>query len=465
MLAAAGEKALTTKIMTTLRNMMMGMMLMGSAVMAFPAMSQVMTGHRGASSGQASRVGAPVVERRSSSNNRGVMGGAGAAAGRASGNIERRVSAAQPKSDGGRMFGNADRNVVRNTQASDARRETQANVSHWPSQNTSSPSRYGDNTPSRRNDATNSRRVFGGNNNFDRTSSAGGPVKVENRQYNNASNSARLPGRNLGGVPANNQGGNSFGTPSKGNGSNTGSGIGRRPGSNPGNNGTPGRNNQGGQGMNRGNAPGGGGKTYAQEPPRQERFGGYRNRHDFDRRREAIDRNYRRGFWHGAFVPPPPRPYRPRYISVYAPVRPYGWVPRRGIPLIDGVLGLAFGTVYDTALNYLYGMNYAIDGWANDLVYLRDVPLMRFTWPDVMIRFDDYRRMNYVQMVYSSPYYDRSRLRSLYSDLCVTYGNPVSFRDDALTQVSWYGGDGRGYVTLRYNNVNGRFYTTLSFGC
>lgn len=451
--------------MTTLRNMMMGVMLMGSVTMAFPAMSQVMTGHRGTNSGQSSGMGAPAVERKSS--NRSMMGMPSASAGRGSGNnIERRMQSAPQQQSGsrssafggGRVFGAGNRNAMQSSPASEARRETQPNVNHWPSQNNSTPRQFGggNNAPSRRNESTGNRRVFGaGNNDFSRsTMTGGGPVKVESRQYNNpggnfspAGNggSGRMPGRNPGnnGInPGKNNGGGNFNAPGGNNG-----GAGRRPGYNPGNNRAPGGN-----------------RAYAPEPPRQERFGGYRNRGDFDRRREAINRNYRRGFWHGAFVPPPPRPYRPRYVSVYAPVRPYGWTPRYGVPLIDGVLGLTFGTLYDAALNYLYDMNYAIDGWANDLVYLRDVPVMRFTWPDAMIRFDNYRRMNYVQLVYSSPYYDRSRLRSLYSDLCVTYGSPVSFRDDALTQVSWYGGDGRGYVTLRYDNVNGRYYTTLSFG-
>ena len=387
---------------------MMGVMLMGSVTMAFPAMSQVMTGHRGTNSGQSSGMGAPAVERKSS--NRSMMGMPSAPAGRGSGNnIERRMQPSAPQQQSGS-----------------------------------------------RSSAFGGGRVFGGNNDFSRNT-GGGPVKVESRQYNNPGSnfgsagngggSGRMPGRtpgNSGMGPGKNNGGGNFNAPS---GNNNNGGPGRRPGYNPGNNRAPGGN-----------------RAYAPEPPRQERYGGYRNRGDFDRRRHAINRNYRRGFWHGAFVPPPPRPYRPRYVSIYAPVRPYGWTPRYGVPLIDGVLGLTFGTFYDAALNYLYDMNYAIDGWANDLVYLRDVPVMRFTWPDAMIRFDSYRRMNYVQLVYSSPYYDRSRLRSLYSDLCVTYGSPVSFRDDALTQVSWYGGDGRGYVTLRYNNVNGRYYTTLSFG-
>ena len=451
--------------MTTLRNMMMGVMLMGSVTMAFPAMSQVMTGHRGTNSGQSSGMGAPAVERKSS--NRSMMGMPSAPAGRGSGNnIERRMQPSAPQQQsgsrssafgGGRVFGaGGSHNAMQSSPASEARRETQPSVNHWPSQNNSTPRQFGGDAPSRRNESTGNRRVFGGNNDFSRNT-GGGPVKVESRQYNNPGSnfgsagngggSGRMPGRapgNSGMAPGKNNGGGNFNAPS---GNNNNGGPGRRPGYNPGNNRAPGGN-----------------RAYAPEPPRQERYGGYRNRGDFDRRRHAINRNYRRGFWHGAFVPPPPRPYRPRYVSIYAPVRPYGWTPRYGVPLIDGVLGLTFGTLYDAALNYLYDMNYAIDGWANDLVYLRDVPVMRFTWPDAMIRFDSYRRMNYVQLVYSSPYYDRSRLRSLYSDLCVTYGSPVSFRDDALTQVSWYGGDGRGYVTLRYNNVNGRYYTTLSFG-
>lgn len=209
--------------------MMMGVMLMGSVPMAFPAMSQVMTGHRGTNSGQSSGMGAPVVERKSS--NRSMMGMTSAPASRGSGNnIERRMQPSAPQQQsgsrssafgGGRVFGaGGSHNAMQSSPASEARRETQPSVNHWPSQNNSTPRQFGGDAPSRRNESTGNRRVFGGNNDFSRNT-GGGPVKVESRQYNN-------PGSNFG---------------SAGN----GGGSGRMPGRTPGNSGMgPGKNNGGG---------------------------------------------------------------------------------------------------------------------------------------------------------------------------------------------------------------------------
>ena len=108
-------------------------MLMGSVTMAFPAMSQVMTGHRGTNSGQSSGMGAPAVERKSS--NRSMMGMPSAPAGRGSGNnIERRMQSAPQQQSGsrssafggGRVFGSGNHNAMQSSPASEARRETLA---------------------------------------------------------------------------------------------------------------------------------------------------------------------------------------------------------------------------------------------------------------------------------------------------------------------------------------------------
>ena len=119
---------------------------------------------------------------------------------------------------------------------------------------------------------------------------------------------------------------------------------------------------------------------------------------------------------------------------------------------------------YDASLSYLYSNGYYIDGFDNSVVYLRDVTEMDYFWPDVMLQYDDYQRLTYAQFIYSTSYPDRLRLRDLYSRLCYIYGPPVTFRDDAISQISWYGGDQKGYITLRYSRNNGRYYTTLSYG-
>ena len=192
-------------------------------------------------------------------------------------------------------------------------------------------------------------------------------------------------------------------------------------------------------------------------------YGGYRNQHDYDHRTRVIHNSYSRGVW-DVRVAPPVRPYRPRYLHVYRPIRPMGWRPVVGIPVIRGFLGLEFGMYYNTSLSYLYSNGYYIDGFYDNVVYLRDVMELDYYWPDVMLQYDDYNRLVYAQMIYSTAYADRSRLRRIYRQLCLLYGSPVTFRDDEISQISWYGGNGEGYVTLRYARHGGRYFTTVSYG-
>ena len=192
-------------------------------------------------------------------------------------------------------------------------------------------------------------------------------------------------------------------------------------------------------------------------------YGGYRNQHDYDHRTRVIHNSYSRGVW-DVRVAPPVRPYRPRYLHVYRPIRPVGWRPVVGIPVIRGFLGLEFGMYYNTSLSYLYSNGYYIDGFYDNVVYLRDVMELDYYWPDVMLQYDDYNRLVYAQMIYSTAYADRTRLRRIYRQLCLLYGSPVTFRDDEISQISWYGGNGEGYVTLRYARHGGRYFTTVSYG-
>ena len=192
-------------------------------------------------------------------------------------------------------------------------------------------------------------------------------------------------------------------------------------------------------------------------------YGGYRNQHDYDHRTTVIHNSYTRGVW-DVRVAPPIRPYRPRYLHVYRPVRPVGWRPIVSVPIIDGILGLQFGVYYNTSLSYLYSNGYYIDGFYDNGVYLRDVLQLDYYWPDVMLQYDDYSRLTYVQFVFSTDYADRTRLRRIYRQLCLLYGSPVTFRDDEISQISWYGGNGEGYVTLRYARHGGRYFTTVSYG-
>lgn len=204
--------------------------------------------------------------------------------------------------------------------------------------------------------------------------------------------------------------------------------------------------------------PGGG------DPNRFSRYNQYRYHDGFRPHGPHHDRfydHYRYG-WNRPIMPPV-RPYR-HTIWYYRPTIPYGFRPYRNAPIVDGILGLFFGTLYDASLDYLYYNGFAIDGYYDNIVYLRDVPLFDYEWPDVMLRYDDYNQLNYAQFAIVHSYNDRARYNRLYRRLCASYGNPVSYVRGAYPQVTWVGGDGRGYITLSLNHDAGRYYTALSFG-
>lgn len=206
------------------------------------------------------------------------------------------------------------------------------------------------------------------------------------------------------------------------------------------------------------NRPGGG------DPNRFNRYSQYRYHDGFRPHGPHHDRfydHYRYG-WNRPIMPPV-RPYR-HTIWYYRPTIPYGFRPYRNAPIVDGILGLYFGTLYDASLDYLYYNGFDIDGYYDNIVYLRDVPLFDYDWPDVMLRYDDYNQLNYAQFAIVTGYNDRARYNRLYRRLCASYGNPVSYVRGTYPQVTWVGGDGRGYITLSLNHDAGRYYTALSFG-
>ena len=184
-----------------------------------------------------------------------------------------------------------------------------------------------------------------------------------------------------------------------------------------------------------------------------------RPRHHHDR----FFNHYRYNSWSWRNpVMPPVRHYRPHHVWFYRPVRPVGFTVYASAPIITGILGVEFGTRFDSSLNYLYYNGYEIDGYYDNVVYLRDVPLYDYTWPDVMMQYDD-RGLAYAQFSYSCGYDDRVRFNRLYHDLCAHYGAPIR-RSGYNGYFSWYGGNGVGFVNLGVSFTGGRYYTTLSFG-
>ena len=139
---------------------------------------------------------------------------------------------------------------------------------------------------------------------------------------------------------------------------------------------------------------------------------------------------------------------------------PAGWHPYAGAPVIDRILGIVFGTLYDASLDHLYYNGYFIDGYADGIIFLRDVPMLNLYWPDVMLNYE-YNRLVNAQFVYHTTGYNTSRYNRVYRSLCRIYGTPVC--SDGMT-VSWYGGNSTGYVTLSLTGSYGDYYTVMSIG-
>ena len=175
--------------------------------------------------------------------------------------------------------------------------------------------------------------------------------------------------------------------------------------------------------------------------------------------RDQFSWNHSHHNW-GRPLPPPPRPYRPAPLRYYRPVIPAHYRPYYGAPVIDRILGLTFGTLFDVSLDYLYGNGYYIDGYEDNIVYLRDVRMLNLLWPDVMLCYDNGRLAN-AQFVYMTNYSDRSRYNRIYHDLSAVYGPPISVDGGMAT---WFGGNTTGYVTLSMSTDYGRYYTTMSIG-
>ncbi|WP_302575349.1 hypothetical protein [uncultured Duncaniella sp.] len=164
-------------------------------------------------------------------------------------------------------------------------------------------------------------------------------------------------------------------------------------------------------------------------------------------------------------IRPPHRPHRPVMVRPhYRPVPPPAWRPHRGVPVIRGILGLSFGVAIGTSLDYLYNSGYSVDGYANDIVYLRNVPALNYVWTDAALYYGS-RGLDASSFYYSTSVYDMSRYNSVYSDLVSTYGVPVSVNNaGGMLTSTWFGGN-RGYITLSFGSGSaGRFLTTLTLG-
>ena len=249
------------------------------------------------------------------------------------------------------------------------------------------------------------------------------------------------------------------GKPDNGRGDNGRGGNGRHGG-----NDKPGGIDKGGNGK-----PGGidkGGHDKDRHGDRGRNVNGYnpKNRYDYSGHhyRDEFSRHHTNHSWswHRP-LPPPVRYYRPVLREWYRPVVPYGWHYYTGAPVIDRILGISFGSLFNTSIDYLYYNGYEIDGFADHVIYLRDVALINFLWEDVMLCFDNADMLVNAQFIYHNYYNDTYRYDRIYNSLCRVYGPPITGDSRG---VSWFGGSGNGWVTLStYQNL-GHYYMTLSIG-
>lgn len=314
-------------------------------------------------------------------------------------------------------------------------------------------------------------------NNGNRPGNSGSRPGYNNNNGNN--NNGNRPGINNGSRPGNNsRPGYNNNNGSNNNSNRPGINNGNRPGNNarPSYNNNNGNNNSNRPGINNGNRPG---NNYGQQNRPNDNRGTMRPNDNpgFHYDRNQPNRNQRPGYSYG--VPqrptpgqrnwsrpvPPPQRNRPIGRPIPRPVSSYGYHPYAGAPIISTILGVTFGTLYNTALDYLYNSGYNIDGYVDNTIYLRNVRELSLNWPDATMYYDSYGRLSSAQFMYSTSYNLLSRFDRLYSQLSRTYGPPVSTNYNGLSRVvTWYGGNAQGYVSLEYDYIDGRYYTILSYG-
>ena len=182
---------------------------------------------------------------------------------------------------------------------------------------------------------------------------------------------------------------------------------------------------------------------------------------------DRFHNHYRHNDWSWSRpCPPPHRPWRPAPWRVYRPIVPSGWVWYAPAPRIYRVLGLQFGTAFTVSINHLFTYGYNIDGYYDNVIYLRDVPMLNFTWSNVMLNYAPGGGFASAMFSNSFAVRDLNMFNRLYNTLCDTYGSPVEANTNSYEgTVSWWGGQGQGFVTLNYyTDSAGRFYTNLTIG-
>ena len=165
---------------------------------------------------------------------------------------------------------------------------------------------------------------------------------------------------------------------------------------------------------------------------------------------------------------PPMRPHRPRPSRWSRPVPPPSWRPRPHTPSFAAILGITFGTALNLSLDYLINHGYTVDGYGNNVVYLRDINQFNYYWPDATLYYGN-GGLARSEFLYSTSYPDMMRYNSLYNSFTGTYGSPVNYSNSGASLSATWFAPNRGYITLQYNpqySLGGqvRYFTSLTFG-
>lgn len=282
----------------------------------------------------------------------------------------------------------------------------------------------------------------GRNNNSDR------PERQHNTRpaHNGANRNDRNRGHNSRPGNGNKHGDNKHGNDKHGHGHNNSA----RPPQRPGNNGGfHNDNRRPPQHHDRPNRPGG--HTRPTRPPQHHNNYGHHHGH------------------HNVHFGRPHRPYMPHHRPFHRPTppppawRPHAWRP------FHSILGVALGSAINISINALINSGYDVCGYDNNAVYLSNVPMLNYYWPDANLYYSN-GGLYGSEFVYSTPGYNMSRYNAVYNSLIGAYGAPYNVQ--TLTgggrRATWWGNDGQ-FITLTfggsYASAGGlRYFTTLSFG-
>lgn len=165
----------------------------------------------------------------------------------------------------------------------------------------------------------------------------------------------------------------------------------------------------------------------------------------------------------------PHRPYMPAPRPWHRPTPPPHFRPRYGAPNFATILGVTIGTALNISINALMNSGYDVVGYGPASVYLNNVPMLNYTWPNATLSYVN-GNLAGSEFVYSTPYYDMSRYNMLYSQLINQYGYPTTTQSNGGGSISstWWGYNDN-FVTLSYfpdyaTNGTLRYYTSLTFG-